>query len=294
MTPYTYNGDLFFLSETNLDGVTLNPKIPKNYLTINNFEDNKTSRICFAPSIEQCLAGLSCNVLGKKYYVHTIVNNPKLYKPSLKEVPDSKITGEIWALEPVKLKKICRIKVTGSKRQNGKNYKYGNKIAKLYDDWTYEEIDMYKYKNQIIEASSKKEAIQKIIRANAEEVTAKWDNQPLMEQAMQEACRIAKVDDVGKLSDGYHTFDDLYWQRCILFAKLVELFKDKAWKTKRHDDGELCFGGDNFLVCIDTPNGPYSYHYPMKDWDLFKCKELYKAKPFDGHTSKDVERILSL
>ena len=133
-----------------------------------------------------------------------------------------------------------------------------------------------------------------IIKANAEEVTAKWDNQPLMQQAMQEACRIAEVDDVGKLSDGYHTFDDLYWQRCILFAKLVELFKDKAWKTKRHEDGELCFGGDNFLVCIDTPNGPYSYHYPMKDWDLFKCKELYKAKPFDGHTSKDVERILSL
>lgn len=155
-------------------------------------------------------------------------------------------------------------------------------------------MKIYNYKGVKIHANSKKEAIQKIIRANAEEVTVKWDNQPLMEQAMQEACRIAKVDDVGKLSDGHHTFDDLYWQRCILFAKLVELFKDKAWKTKRHDDGELCFGGDNFLVCIDTPDGPYSYHYPMKDWDLFKCKELYKAKPFDGHTSKDVERILSL
>ena len=122
----------------------------------------------------------------------------------------------------------------------------------------------------------------------------KVDKTKLMEKAMLQAVHDAGVDDIGKLSDGYHTFDDLYNQRCILFAKLVEIYKDRAWKTKRHDDGELCFGGTNFLVCIDTPNGPYSYHYPLKDWDLFKCKELYKAKPFDGHTSKDVDRILSL
>lgn len=122
----------------------------------------------------------------------------------------------------------------------------------------------------------------------------KVDKTKLMEKAMLQAVHDAGVDDIGKLSDGNHTFDDLYYQRCILFAKLVEIYKDKAWKTKRHDDGELCFGGTNFLVCIDTPNGPYSYHYPLKDWDLFKCKEITKAKPFDGHTSKDVGRILSL
>lgn len=122
----------------------------------------------------------------------------------------------------------------------------------------------------------------------------KVDKSKLMEKAMLQAVHDAGVDDIGKLSDGYHTFDDLYNQRCILFAKLVEVYKDKAWKTKRHEDGELCFGGKNFLVCIDTPQGPYSYHYPLKDWDLFKCKELPKAKHFDGHTSKDVGRILSL
>lgn len=122
----------------------------------------------------------------------------------------------------------------------------------------------------------------------------KVDKAKLMEKAMLQAVHDAGVDDIGKLSDGYHTFDDLYNQRCILFAKLVEVYKDKAWKTKRHEDGELCFGGKNFLVCIDTPQGPYSYHYPLKDWDLFKCKELPKAKHFDGHTSKDVGRILSL
>ena len=51
----------------------------------------------------------------------------------------------------------------------------------------------YSYKSVKIHANSKKEAIQKIIRDNAEEVTAKWDNQQLMEQAMHEACRIGEL-----------------------------------------------------------------------------------------------------
>lgn len=60
------------------------------------------------------------------------------------------------------------------------------------------------------------------------------------------------------------------------------------------EDGELCFGGGWFVVCIDTPSGPYSYHYEDKDWDLFHCEEFPRAKPFDGHTDADVERLLSL
>lgn len=117
---------------------------------------------------------------------------------------------------------------------------------------------------------------------------------PKMEKAIDTACKIAGVDDEGDLSDGNHTFNDLYHQRCILFATLVNIFPEISWKTKRHDDGELCFGGKNFLVCIDTPAGPYSYHYPLEDWDRFNCQEIEKAKPFDGHTDKDVERLLSL
>lgn len=117
---------------------------------------------------------------------------------------------------------------------------------------------------------------------------------PKMEKAIGTACRIAGVDDEGDLSDGNHTFNDLYHQRCMLFATLVNMFPEISWKTKRHDDGELCFGGKNFLVCIDTPAGPYSYHYPLEDWDRFNCQEIEKAKPFDGHTDKDVERLLSL
>lgn len=116
-----------------------------------------------------------------------------------------------------------------------------------------------------------------------------------MREATDEACRIAGVDDVGKLSDGYHTFDSLYRQRGVLFAALVNLFPELSWKSWRDERGEPWFGGkDWFLVCIETPDGPYSYHCQASDWDMYECAELEKAKPFDGHTDKDVERLLSL
>lgn len=102
------------------------------------------------------------------------------------------------------------------------------------------------------------------------------------------------VDDIGDVSDGYHTFNDLYHQRAMLFAVIVNQNSDKAWKTHRHEDGELCFGGGWFLVTIDTPDGAYGYHYEDKYWDLFNCQELPKAKHWDGYTEKDVDRLFSL
>ena len=102
------------------------------------------------------------------------------------------------------------------------------------------------------------------------------------------------VSEIGEVSDGYHTFNSLYNQRLYLFAALVNAYKDKAWKTQKHNDGELCFGGGWFLVGITTPEGDYTYHYEMKDWDLFGCKVIDKAPVFDGHTDKDVTRVMSL
>lgn len=99
---------------------------------------------------------------------------------------------------------------------------------------------------------------------------------------------------IGEMSDGYHTFNGLYYQRMVLFAALVKAYKDKAWKSWKHEDGELCFGGGWFIVGIDTPRGSYTYHYEAKDFDLFDCEELPVAKHWDGHTEKDVTRLLSL
>ena len=99
---------------------------------------------------------------------------------------------------------------------------------------------------------------------------------------------------IGEMSDGYHTFNALYYQRLVLFAALVKAHKDRAWKSLRHEDGELCFGGGWFIVGIDTPQGSYTYHYEDKDWNRFDCVELPVAKHWDGHTEEDVTRLLSL
>jgi len=101
-------------------------------------------------------------------------------------------------------------------------------------------------------------------------------------------------DGIGEMSDGYHTFNGLYYQRMVLFAALVKAYKDKAWQSLRHEDGELCFDGGWFIVGIDTPEGSYTYHYEDKDWNRFDCVELPVAKHWDGHTEEDVTRLLSL
>lgn len=110
---------------------------------------------------------------------------------------------------------------------------------------------------------------------------------------IEEALRAIPAVDVEKMSDGYHTFADLYEQRLILSAALAKN-NPHAWKSKRHEDGSEPFGGGWFIMGFDTDEGCYTYHYELKDWDSFQCKELEKGKPWDGHTSRDVRRLLSI
>lgn len=117
------------------------------------------------------------------------------------------------------------------------------------------------------------------------------DNMKAYEDAL---CKVANVDEIGEVSDGFHTFNQLYHQRAMLFAALVNLNRDISWKTRKHEDGQPCFGGGWFLVTIDTPDGAYGYHYEDKYWDLFHCKELERAKHWDGYTEEDVGRLMSL
>ena len=107
-------------------------------------------------------------------------------------------------------------------------------------------------------------------------------------------CEVAGVAEIDDLSDGFHTFRQLYYQRMMLFAVIVKQNRDRAWKSLRHEDGELCFGGGWFIVGIDTPEGSYTYHYENKYFDLFDCEILDYGKHWDGHTEKDVTRLLSL
>ena len=95
----------------------------------------------------------------------------------------------------------------------------------------------------------------------------------------------------GETSDGYHTFNELYHHRAILFSVIVKAFKDKAWKSRKHHDGTMYDG--MFIVGVETPNGQATYHYDIEPyWNMFICKEIEFAPEWDGHTpSQAIERI---
>lgn len=96
----------------------------------------------------------------------------------------------------------------------------------------------------------------------------------------------------GYLSDGNHTFDELYKHRMWLFSVICDAYKDRAWKSWKHDDGTMF--DDYFIVGITTPKGDYSYHYHKKYWYLFDVKELEHAPKWDGHKPGDIVRLSSL
>lgn len=96
----------------------------------------------------------------------------------------------------------------------------------------------------------------------------------------------------GDISDTHHTFDELYEHRCILFSVVCNMFPEESWKSKLHEDGTMFDG--MFIVGIQTPAGMYTYHYEMVYWNLFNVKELPKGPEWDGHTAKDICRLISL
>lgn len=104
------------------------------------------------------------------------------------------------------------------------------------------------------------------------------------------------MEDKGNISDGYHTFNELYEYRLLYNASMFnELAKQRLYdvhKSKRHSDGEECFGGGWFIVQAQLPTGQISNHYKMKDWDLFQIPEKEKANIWDGHTPQDVAKRL--
>lgn len=94
--------------------------------------------------------------------------------------------------------------------------------------------------------------------------------------------------DMGEVSDGYHTFNELYYYRMLYNAAFFNsLPKDWVHKSKRHHAGEECFGGGWFIVMANLPTGQISNHYELKDWDLFKVPEKEFADEWDGHTPQE-------
>jgi hypothetical protein len=108
-------------------------------------------------------------------------------------------------------------------------------------------------------------------------------------------------DATGLISDGYHTFDELYEHRIALFIALCRIFIDATenpalvWRSKLHADGTMFEGW--FILGMDTIySGQITYHLPLSKWEETSFAETRdKAPEWDGHTPDDVlERLKKL
>lgn len=101
-----------------------------------------------------------------------------------------------------------------------------------------------------------------------------------------------KPVDIGEVSDGYHTFNELYRYRMLYNAAFFNLLarngQVEVCKSRKHSDGEKCFGSDDwFIVMAILPTGQVSNHYKSKYWDLFDVPERETAFEYDGHTPNE-------
>ena len=92
-----------------------------------------------------------------------------------------------------------------------------------------------------------------------------------------------------KVSDGYHTFQELYDHRCHLFIALMRSNPEIAWRANNHSDGTSYENW--FIGGMNLPTGQITYHLPIWMWKMLDGKGIKttnKAPEWDGHTSKDV------
>lgn len=94
------------------------------------------------------------------------------------------------------------------------------------------------------------------------------------------------------ISDTHHSFGELYHCRMVMSAVICNTYPHLSWKSKLHDDDTMF--DDSFIVGTETPEGSYTNHYHLEHWDTFDVVELERAPKWDGHTAKDIGRLLSL
>lgn len=114
----------------------------------------------------------------------------------------------------------------------------------------------------------------------------------------------------GQVSDGYHTFDELYEHRITLYIQFCKLWenwgsdshwkeaegrKNFTWRSRVHSDGSVWEGW--FVLGIQSEKAEQiTYHIPEKYWLTCDFADtLDKVPEWDGHTSADVlERLKKL
>jgi len=103
----------------------------------------------------------------------------------------------------------------------------------------------------------------------------------------------SKNNYIGRISDGYHSFDEYNFHRMILFSIICKKYRAQSWRSLFHYDNTMY--DHMFIVGINTPDGQYSYHYDKKYWNYFATiRTLKNAPKFDGHQPRDIKRLFRL
>lgn len=91
------------------------------------------------------------------------------------------------------------------------------------------------------------------------------------------------VEPAVSVEQDWHTPHELYEHRYTLFRALVfsHPFRYMSWKSKQHHDGTMF--DDSFIVGVNLPDGPMTYHLPLAWWGKFEgLTEIEKAPVWDG------------
>jgi len=99
--------------------------------------------------------------------------------------------------------------------------------------------------------------------------------------------------DKNQISDGYHTFGELYEARCLLFVALIQAYPAQSWRADKNADGQKWAG---WFVCgiNPTPGKQITFHLPEKYWPNLDGIETHDVNPyFDGHNAQDVRDRLN-
>ena len=128
----------------------------------------------------------------------------------------------------------------------------------------------------------------------------------------QDAITVMATDTV---SDGYHTFGELYDHRITLWVTMCRLVADaisrdqqaiygreiehesRPWRSKAHHPKDQPMYESWFVLGVGKEIGlQITYHLPLSRWDECNFAETLEHAPkWDGHTPQDtLERLKKL
>ena len=100
-----------------------------------------------------------------------------------------------------------------------------------------------------------------------------------------------EVVDTNEVSDGYHSYGELYDHRTVLFALVTAMTSRRTWRSRQHEDGSMFEG--MFIVGWEAEDGEVTYHVEDRYWHVFgHCQTLERAPHFDGYTAADILKRL--